>query len=165
MGTETETDPRRTTAVRSAARRVRVAAVACGLAAVSIAGCGGDPPPQIAKVTGTVTLDGEPVDGVSVTFLPVRAEGARPLAAASGVTGADGTYSLVYRGKDFAPEGAAVGTHVVTVTDAKSENSRDEAEPLPYRLPLSHAVAGTSPLKAVVTEEPTQVIDLKIDSE
>ena len=33
-------------------------------------GCGGGRGPQLGSVTGTITLNGEPLPGVSVTFIP-----------------------------------------------------------------------------------------------
>jgi hypothetical protein len=61
-----------------------LAALALGLA---LSGCGGARP---VKVSGTVTLNGQPVEGAMVQFVPVK-EGGRP---ATGTTGADGSFSL-----------------------------------------------------------------------
>tara|TARA_R110002072_G_scaffold173600_1_gene328224 strand:- start:13508 stop:14029 length:522 start_codon:yes stop_codon:yes gene_type:complete len=72
-----------------------------------LAGCGGSDRPALAPASGIVKLDGEPVEGASVTYHPV--EGGRP---GSGTTDAQGRYTI----KTFqdAP-GAAVGDHIVTV--------------------------------------------------
>jgi hypothetical protein len=52
-----------------------------------LVGCGGARP---VKVTGTLTLNGQPVEGATVQFVPVN-EGGRP---ATGLTKADGGFSL-----------------------------------------------------------------------
>ena len=53
-------------------RRDLVTAAILGLLFVSISGCGGGSPPgpERATVKGKVTLDGQPVNGGSITFLP-----------------------------------------------------------------------------------------------
>jgi len=60
-------------------------------------------------VTGTVTLDGEPVEGASVAFAPQSAGGR----AAAGLTDASGHFSLttVQSG-----DGAMPGTYLVTIS-------------------------------------------------
>ena len=67
---------------------------------VVLAGCGGNPGPVTAPVSGTVTLDGKPLAGAVVNF---AAEGF----IGSGKTGSDGTYSLV--------QGAALGENKVWI--------------------------------------------------
>lgn len=66
--------------------------------------------PPTASVEGTVTLDGEPLDAASVAFTP--SEGGRQ---SSGVTDANGKYTLQYTG---AIEGAMLGTHRVAIMKA-----------------------------------------------
>jgi hypothetical protein len=76
--------------------------IVCAMVAV---GCGGGAPPMpsgIVPVTGTVTLDGEPVSGAIVTFVPVQITGGggAGLGAASGMTDSTGKYSLIgYEGR------------------------------------------------------------------
>lgn len=89
--------------------RVRCAAVACCLVAMLVVGCG-PKGPELASVTGKVTLDGTPVTNGLVTFVPVG--GGRP---ATGKTDANGQYTLV--GVDG--KGALLGQHRVTVTTVK----------------------------------------------
>ena len=75
----------------------------CWLAS-GLIGCGGPPAaevPDLAPVSGTVTLDGQPVAGVSVMFVPIpnpanpkeRTKGS----GAYGSTDASGKYSLRHR--------------------------------------------------------------------
>lgn len=77
-----------------------------GMAVLVLAGCGESGPPT-ATVTGTVLLDGDPVEGATVTFM---GPGASRVAA--GVTDAQGKFSLMMDGK----EGAAIGDNQVAVS-------------------------------------------------
>jgi hypothetical protein len=72
---------------------------------VAASGCRGDRPP-LGRVSGTVTLDGRPLEGVEVSFVP---ESGRPSIA---VTNAAGGYQLIYVG---AALGAKVGSHRVSI--------------------------------------------------
>jgi hypothetical protein len=74
------------------------------LAALSC-GCQGRP----TKVEGIVTLDGKPVEGATVTFLPKDGSGR----SASGLTGSDGVFHLTTFNTG---DGALPGTYKVTVT-------------------------------------------------
>ena len=75
-------------------------------AIVILSGCGGDP--NVATVSGLVTLDGEPLDRVSVLFQPEK--GGRP---SFGVTDEQGRYKLTY---SRTQKGASVGSCIVKVT-------------------------------------------------
>lgn len=76
--------------------------------ALTLAGCGGSDRPPMEKVSGTVTLDDQPIEGASVMFMPV--DGGKP---AYGVTDAAGRFRLTtYDDGD----GALVGDHRVTIT-------------------------------------------------
>ena len=66
---------------------VRCLKGAFGLALLFSAGCGGDSP---VSVHGTVTLNGTPVEGATVLFLPEGGTGRQ----ATGLTGADGSFEL-----------------------------------------------------------------------
>jgi hypothetical protein len=59
----------------------------------------------LAKVTGTVTLDGKPLPGAAVTFSP--SDGGR---ASQGFTDESGKYTLSFT---LTKEGAIVGQHTV----------------------------------------------------
>ncbi len=95
-----------------------------------LSGCGGSGA-NLGKVTGKVTLAGQPVPEALVMFSPVS--GGSPSA---GRTGADGTYTLVYaRGIN----GAIIGEHTVTIStfkDALEDPPTPEVKetvPLKYR--------------------------------
>lgn len=77
--------------------------------AAILAGCSsGGSRPATAPVSGTVTLNGQPLEGATVVFM---GEGASQ--AASGKTDASGKYQLT----TFEPnDGAVIGNHQVTIT-------------------------------------------------
>jgi hypothetical protein len=84
----------------------------CGLIVVCLLpllGCSGSDRPELAKASGKVTLNGEPVSGASVMYVP--ATGGR---AASGVTDENGVYRM--SSYDDPELGVAVGEHRVSVS-------------------------------------------------
>lgn len=84
-----------------------------------IAGCG---EPNWVPVTGSVLLDGKPLDGCAVTFVPTATNSSQG-AAASGVADAEGRFSLSAANRP----GAAVGEYRVTITKQKTELGIDPA--------------------------------------
>lgn len=80
---------------------------------VGFSGCGGGATdtPELGSVTGTLTLDGQPVPDAQISFYPL--EGGR---AAFAVSEADGSYTLQFNG---GVAGAKVGRNRVTITTAK----------------------------------------------
>lgn len=82
---------------------------------------------DLAPVSGTVTLDGEPVAGARVIFEPQRTGEAALSAGPSsdGQTDDDGRYVLQTSVKEL--RGAVVGPHTVTISTymAESDRSRD----------------------------------------
>jgi hypothetical protein len=86
--------------------------VACGVFA--IAGCGGDGYSELGlvPVSGTVTLDGQPLAGAKVSF---EGDDKR---VAIGTTDAAGRYTLMY---DSQTPGATPGPKVVRITTADAE--------------------------------------------
>lgn len=86
------------------------------LSLITLAGCSNNPVdyPDTAPVTGTVTLDGQPVEGATVAFVPSEG-GGRP---SSGKTDANGKYELYYTGTI---RGATLGSHLVGITKMISD--------------------------------------------
>ncbi len=85
-------------------------------------GCSGSGLPKTYKVAGTVKLDGKPVEGALVTFLP--AEGQK---VAVGSTDTDGKYTL----STFGPaDGAQPGGFKVTIVKFSAPPT-GAAPPLP----------------------------------
>ena len=83
-------------------------------------GCGpSSDMPELGTVTGVVTLDGQPLPGVTVKFVP--AEGR----TSSGLTDAGGKYELIYT-RDV--KGAPVGEHKVYISGAGAEGGGNPNE-------------------------------------
>lgn len=93
----------------------------CVVSIFSLAGCGGADLPELGEVTGTVTLNGQPVEGALVEFIP---DSGRP---SSGVTDAEGVYTLTYTAE---ASGAVTGTHTVNITTARAQQGGEGDEPL-----------------------------------
>ena len=62
---------------------------------------------DLGYVTGTITIDGEPINYASVTFMPTQGR------ASIGLTDSNGVYNLVYV---IGQDGALIGQHKVFVT-------------------------------------------------
>lgn len=110
-----------------------------------MAGCGDDTPP-LGEVTGTVTLDGEPLEGVIVVFKP---EVGRP---ATGTTDAQGKYTLEYI---YEVPGCKVGPNKVFLEWPLGATN---AKALPTRY------TSASELSAEV-KDGSNTIDLKLESD
>jgi len=98
-----------------------------------LAGCGG-PGYQAAPVSGRITLDGKPAEGVHVSFQP---QGGGP--ASVGQTDKEGRYQLQFI--DSNRTGAMVGTHRVyfsLVAENELQSQDDAARPIPSRLPAKY---------------------------
>lgn len=101
------------------------------LVCVCLTGCG-ESGPDVATVKGTVTLDGEPLEGAMVTFQP---ENGRP---ADGTTDSQGQYELLYTaGKP----GAKIGKHTVTITTSTTVTDEEgNMTATPEKLPPEYNV-------------------------
>jgi len=94
------------------------------VALVFVAGCGGG---ELAQVSGTVTLDGQPLEGAQVSFWPLDGEGEKDRPSA-GVTDSNGQYRLMYTAEE---SGVLIGRHRVEISTA----SGGEEGPKPERIP------------------------------
>lgn len=83
------------------------------LSAGFLAGC--NKGPSLATVTGRVTLDGEPAEGLQVEFLPKDGSAG---ATSLGFTRSDGTYELHYPGEKT---GAVPGEYIVRIQGAETD--------------------------------------------
>src|SRR2546430_14060115 len=92
---------------------------------LSLTGCGSSEVP-LGNVTGRVTLDGKPLAGSLVRFMPEQ--GGR---SSQGITDADGRYKLDYSSRS---EGALVGKSKVMITTGRLEDrSRRSGESVPKK--------------------------------
>lgn len=133
-----------------------------------VLGCSGK---AMLPVEGTITLDGKPLDGAAISFVP--AEGGRPC---SGQTDAQGHFTLA---SYVAGDGVPPGEYKVTVVklDARrqaeaapvEEGAADQQQVMgnieqavKFLTPLKYSSPATTDLKVDVTSgmEPVQ-IDLK----
>jgi hypothetical protein len=101
------------------------------VASALLAGCGGAS--GFAPVSGTVTMDGAPLEGASVSFQPKHVEGGKEAEGSYGKTDAQGKYTLKRVSDDAS--GAAVGDHDVTITKNASSNPADDAAPVIEQVP------------------------------
>lgn len=92
--------------------------------AVFAAGCGRKDLPDLARVQGTVTLDGRPLSGVQVQFYPQS--GGR---TAVGVTDSQGKYELVYT---YGVKGTKVGVNAVSFAYPQGEGVKGPPVPAKY---------------------------------
>ncbi|MFO0976531.1 MAG: hypothetical protein U0996_09045 [Planctomycetaceae bacterium] len=142
-------------------------------------GCSKGDRPTIAKASGIVTLDGNPVDGATVTFEPVN--GGRPC---FGTTDLEGRFAITsYEEGDGAP----VGDHYVSVIKitgpgaaapaaadsamslsdiAPPGSDKDKAEDpdkgTVYLVPRKYINAKTSGLKVTVPDGGSTTLDIKL---
>jgi hypothetical protein len=126
-----------------------------------IAGCGSQKL-EFAEVEGQVTLNKKPLSGVLVRFYPVSA-GKEKLPYATGMTDADGKYTLSHQGSQ---PGALVGPNraVVTWPSRDMRNAgRDKPLPPPSQtIPIQYTVVNDTPLVVEVKPGGRQTIDLPL---
>jgi hypothetical protein len=85
-------------------------------------GCGG---PDLAPVSGTVTLNGEPVDGIRVVFEPIVGQSGvtdEEHYTSFGITDAAGNYEMQTYVGDKLKSGAVVGNSTVRFVCMKRES-------------------------------------------
>lgn len=130
---------------------------------IGLAGCGSSEPYTLAEVSGTITMDGEPLPNVSVTFQPIAEEGKANVGPGSyGRTDEEGRFTLMTVTDDTS--GAVVGSHSVSVTTPADNESGDSdvgnvIDPIPARynaateLTQDVPAGGTESLKIELTSE------------
>jgi hypothetical protein len=142
-------------------RNVRVRLLGCVVAAlpVFVLGCGGGASGYNTSVEGVVTLDGQPLGNVVVSFVP-NSQGEVQLPVSMARTDEHGRFKLQCKRNGSTEEpGAVFGTHVVLVTEPTERKARsdDPAAPGPAaakkRVPTRYGFPGTTPLTVEVTAE------------
>ena len=150
--------------------RLKVAfGIALAASLTVLGGCGG---PRPVKVTGKVTLNGEPVEGARVQFVPVLDTGKQ----ANGSTGRDGQFELTtVENNDGAIPGdyKVVITYTTPVETGPGESTekvmkqamdmqKQAAKKKPkYLIPNEYTSAATTPRTVKVPTDGPVVIDIK----
>lgn len=118
-------------------------------------GCGSSSGPELAEVSGTVTIQGMPGARVSVAFYP-EAEGGSP---SIGSTDESGQYSLMF---STDRSGAMPGKHRVEIQPLEPEYDDDGkiVGPPPTKIPMQYTTPGA--LTADV-QPGSNTIDFKLD--
>lgn len=128
----------------------------CALFVIVCVGCSGKSV-ELAEVEGTVTQNGQPLDGVKVMFSPDPSKGDAGQTSQA-ITDENGKYRLKYKGDQY---GAEVGWHIVNALDVKAENSRDN--PIPNRVAVKYSLPSSSDLTFEVKSEPSpQIFDFEL---
>lgn len=86
-----------------------------------IGGCGSGGDPDVVSVSGTVTMDGQPLPNATVVFISGMG---RPSGA---ITDESGYYELNYTGDQ---KGARIGNNKVRITTAQGPTETMEGEPV-----------------------------------
>ena len=106
-------------------------------ALLAIVGCCGPGGPPLGKVSGTVTLDGQPLSGARVDFQPEDPAGS----PSHGETDASGKYTLQY---GVNRPGAMVGKHNVRISKGGYIIDENEVETfLEEQVPASYNTEST----------------------
>ena len=108
-------------------------ALAFSMAGVLLTGCGSGGGPPLGKVSGTITLDGEPLADAAVTFEPIGR--GRP---SSGYTDEEGNYTLEYNEGQL---GAPLGEYVVKISTFRAGYDNGTVHPSePEQVPAKYNV-------------------------
>lgn len=119
-------------------------------------GCGDPAGPELGEVSGTISLDGEPLPNVNIQFTP--SNGGPP---SFGGTNAEGVYKLMF---SHEASGAVLGTHDVSITARDvptDENGNPVNSEKPPEIPARYQSPGalTADVKAG-----SNSVDLALDS-
>lgn len=141
-----------------------------------VSGCGGSKYPPTFKTTGTVTLDGKPIEGATVSFYPDGTN--KP---ANGETDSRGQYQMSSFNQN---DGATVGSFRVTIQKQPKVEYESTPEGTPYdpsmessepqsakdmgqsenSLPEKYANPETSEFTATVVEGDSNVFNFELSS-
>lgn len=105
-------------------RKVYSGHVCLLMALAASAGCGSN---GLAQIQGTVTLDGEPLEGASVEFRPLTAEGSPSYSVES--TDADGHFAMGYTADKAGVLPGKYKVSISTMFDEMLENGRTKRHP------------------------------------
>ena len=114
-----------------------------------LVGCGGeDPGESLFSTTGMVTLDGQPLSGATIDFIPKSTGENQPLRGSVGVTDEEGKFIMLYR----STRGCPAGDFTVSISNyseptgegGDDETGSPETVPPAYRGPKSKLEATVS---------------------
>jgi hypothetical protein len=129
------------------------------------AGCGGS---QLVKVRGVVKLDGKPLDGAGVQFLPIGGHGQQ----ATGVTESDGSFHVDTHAPD---DGARPGEYKVVISKYQVDPAMQQkvdpqkmyaaaakiaGKPKQYLVPAIYRSPENTPLKWKVPDDNNKTLEL-----
>ncbi len=129
---------------------------AMAFAELTLLGCSGREY-SLVNVSGTVTMDNQPLAGASVTFAPVG-DGVGPASAAR--TDESGHYVLQTIDLDL--PGAVPGSHRITITTARAADAADERATISKEHVPAQYRDGS--YRFEVSAEGTQAADIEIRS-
>lgn len=135
---------------------------------VAVVGCGRNASdlPKLAPVAGTVTLDGKPLSGATVVFVPT---GSTHGTGANGRTDQAGRYELAKRSGE---KGSPTGEYRVVITKLVMPDGSDfpvDSAVAPINssakqiLPVKYSMAGKTVLRAKVGDS-ANVIDFPLST-
>ena len=107
--------------------------VLVSLSILVFAGCN-NPDARFAKVEGTITYNGVAVEGASVTFAPASGSGD----PATGLTKADGKFTLTTPGAANAGSGAVPADYIVLVSKVETTQTTDPDELLEQKKEITY---------------------------
>ena len=138
---------------RSVSTGLAVTGILLALAGFII-GCGDSI--DTAVVKGQVVMEGKPLDGVMVYFMPDPEKGTEG-GMSTCITDGDGRFEMQY-GWEGTQGGAVIGWHCVTLEDFVSENYRGSGKPPAPRVPTIYMDPSKTPLKVEVKEGEQEVL-------
>jgi len=144
-------------------RRPCPVACVCLTALLALTGCG-ESGPRTIEVRGTVTYQGTPLEGGTISFFPTRSHEGLPRRPALGQIESDGTYQLT----TFANgDGVLPGEYTVAVTSligAPPLTAWEESPPKrESRIPRKYNTFDTSGLSAAIPADGDGALNLDFD--
>lgn len=133
--------------------------LAAVVASAALVGCGGDTGPVLYPVSGTVTVDGQPLEKAGVGFQPDESKGNKLGLFPAGTTDASGKYELLTASKKGAPAG-----HYKIVVIPYSPPPFGGAVPKAAAIPFNkkYSIPAETDLAFEVTSKSPPTFDIKL---
>jgi hypothetical protein len=122
-----------------------------------LAGCA--KPREFAEVEGVVTMNGKPLEGIEVLFLP-DPEFGNAGNTSIGLTDRQGRYRI-HNDRDK-KDGTVLGIHRVLLIDSYANTDPAGLANKPSRIPTHYAEAGSTPLKNVEIKTGKQELNFEV---